>query len=139
VASFNKFETFIGDIGKQVHDLQAGGDDLKVFLTNQAPLATNTIKANITEISAVNGYPAGGILIPKTWTNVGTLWTLAGTSDSVFTASGGAIPTFRYVVIYNDSSPSDSLISWYDYGSALNVLDAETFTAKTNTSLATIQ
>ena len=139
MATFNKFNTFIGDIGKELHDLQAAGDTLKVYLTNQLPVSTNSVKADITEITAGNGYTAGGITVPKTWDNVSSLWTLAGTADSVWTASGGAIAQFRYVVLYNDTSPSDSLISWYDYGATLDVADGETFTAKTNTDLATIQ
>ena len=139
MASFNKFNTFIGDLGKQIHDLQAAGNVIKVYLSNTLPVATNTVKANIAEIAAGNGYVAGGIIIPKTWLNVGTLWTLAGTADSIWTAVGGAIAQFRYVIIYNDTSPSDSLISWYDYGSALNVAVGESFTAKTNADLATIQ
>jgi len=137
MASFNKFNTFIGDMGKEQHNFSS--DTVKLFLTNQLPVATNTIKANITEIAAGNGYTTGGITVPVTWTNSGTLWTLAGTSNSIWTASGGSIAAFRYVVLYNDTSASDSLISWYDYGSAVTVADGETFTANSNATLATIQ
>ena len=51
-------------------------------------------------------------------------------ADEVFTASGGSMATFRYVVIYNDSqtSPADALVAWYDYGSGLTLADTETFT-----------
>lgn len=137
MAAFNKFNTFSGDMGKEIHDLP--NDTIKIFLTNQLPLATNTVKANITEIAAGNGYTTGGIAVPVTWTNVGALWTLAGTSDSLWTAAGGAIAQFRYVVAYNDSSPSKSLVSWYDYGSVLTVSDGEEFKANSNTTLATLQ
>lgn len=125
--SFNKFNTFVGDLGDKVHDLDA--DTLKVYLTNTLPVATNTVKANIAEITAQNGYPSGGTDVQGVWSETGGVGSLACT-DVVFTASGGSFGPFRYVVLYNDTptSPADPLIGWYDYGSAITVNDAETFT-----------
>ncbi len=50
-------------------------------------------------------------------------------ADLVLTASG-TVPTFRYVVLYNDTptSPADPLIGYYDYGAAVDLLNTETFT-----------
>lgn len=45
-----------------------------------------------------------------------------------FTASGGSIATFRYVVLYNDTATNDELIGWWDYGSAVTLASGETFT-----------
>ena len=49
--------------------------------------------------------------------------------DSVVEA-GASVGPFRYVAIYNDSatSPADALICWFDYGSAITLLDGESFT-----------
>ena len=58
MASFNKFNSFAEALTEKKHDL--GADTLKVLLTNAAPIATNTVKANLTEITAANGYTAGG-------------------------------------------------------------------------------
>src|SRR5690242_12338964 len=58
MASFNKFNAFVADVANKVHNL--GSDTLKVMLTNTAPVATNAIKSDITEIAAGNGYSAGG-------------------------------------------------------------------------------
>jgi hypothetical protein len=58
MATFTKFNSFVEALAEKVHNL--GSDTLKVMLTNTAPVATNTVKANITEISAGNGYSAGG-------------------------------------------------------------------------------
>jgi hypothetical protein len=128
MATFNKFNSFVEDLSEKVHNL--GADTLKVMLTNSAPIASNTIKANLTEISAGNGYTAGG--------NTPSITSSAQTSgtyklvlaDTVFTASGGSIGPFRYVTLYNDTptSPADPLIGWYDYGSSITLLDGETFT-----------
>jgi hypothetical protein len=127
MATYNKFQQFVDDLGLGVHNLNT--DTLKVMLTNSAPVATNTIKANITEISAGNGYVAGGEDITNTYTETGGTGTV-GATDVVWTASGGTIGPFRYVVLYNDtpSSPTDPLVSWYDYGSAITLADTETFT-----------
>jgi hypothetical protein len=58
----------------------------------------------------------------------------------VLTASG-AVATFRYVDIYNDtpSSPLDPLIGWYDYGADVTLANGETFTIDFDQSLGFIQ
>ena len=58
MAAFNKFNSFVEALAEKKHDL--GADTLKVLLTNSAPIATNTVKADLTEITAANGYTAGG-------------------------------------------------------------------------------
>lgn len=128
MASYNKHQAFVEHLAEKVHNL--GSDTLKVLLTNTAPTAANSVKADLTEISAGNGYTAGG--------NTPTISSSAQTSgtyklvlaDTVFTASGGSIGAFRYVDFYNDtpSSPADPLIGWWDYGSSITLADTETFT-----------
>ena len=56
MAVFNKFNSFVEALAEKKHDL--GADTLKVLLCNTAPLATNTVKANLAEITAGNGYTA---------------------------------------------------------------------------------
>lgn len=111
-----------------MHNL--GSDTLKVLLTNTTPVATNTVKANLTEISAGNGYTAGGTAatITSSAQTSGTYKLVLG--DVVFTAAGGSIGPFRYAVLYNDTptSPADPLIGWYDYGSSITLADTETLT-----------
>lgn len=126
MASYNKFQDFVEQLCKAVHDLD-GTHTIKVLLTNSAPVATNTVKADLTEISAGNGYTAGGEATTP------TLSESAGTgklvlSDVTWTASGGSIGPFRYAVIYNDSAASDNLIAWYDYGSSITLAAGESFT-----------
>ena len=125
-SSFNKFNSFVEAVTEKVHNL--GSDTIKVMLTNSAPSASNTVKADITEISAGNGYTAGG-----TAATVSSSAQTAGTyklvlADVVFTAAGGSIGPFRYVVIYNDTATNDELIGYLDYGSALTINSGETFT-----------
>ena len=113
---------------KAVHDFST--HSLKASLHNTAPVNTNTVFANLTEITAQNGYTAGGQTLDSE-----TLSETSGTAkltiaDEVFTASGGTFGPFRYVNIYNDTptSPADPLICFFDYGSAISLLDTETLT-----------
>lgn len=128
MATFNKFNQFIEDVFHKVHDFDS--DTFKVLLTNTAPVATNTIVANLTEISAGNGYTAGGTASTKTSSGQTSGTYKAVYGDVVFTASGGSIGPFRYAVIYNDTptSPADPLVGYWDYGSAVTLADGETFT-----------
>lgn len=136
MATYNKFNIFVADIAGKVHDLfgtAGGADATKVYLSNATPDAeADAVKADLAEITNQNGYTA-----PVATTNNGTrsttTFTLQGTSLTI-TASGGSFGPFRYVVHYNDTptSPADPLINWWDYGSAITVLDGESFTIKFN-------
>lgn len=123
----------------KVHDLfgTAGtdADNLKCYLTNTAPVATNTVKTDVAEIAAGNGYTAGGELVQNVGSRATGTFTLVGTKI-VWTATGGAIGPFQYVLLYNDTptSPADPLIGWWDYGSALTLNDGETFSVKFSNS-----
>lgn len=126
MATFTKFNSFVEALAEKVHNL--GSDTLKLALTNSAPSASNTVLADITQIANGNGYTTGGATI--------TVTTSAQTSgnyklvidDVTFTASGGAMGTFRYGVIYNDTATSDELIGYYDNGSAVTLASGDSFT-----------
>jgi hypothetical protein len=97
-------------------------------LTNTAPVAGHDEFADITEISAGNGYPAGGVTLDGvTLSEAGGVAKVVIT-DEVITAAGGTIGPFRYCVIYNDTSTGDKLVNWYDYGSSITLQDTETLT-----------
>lgn len=134
MAAYNKFQDFVDQLGQAKHTL--GTHTFKIMLVNSpAPVATNSLKADLTEISAGNGYSAGGSSATLTWAESTGTGTATGTKV-VFTASGGTIGPFRYAVLYNDTqtSPADPLVSWWDYGSGLTLNDGETFSVKFNNS-----
>lgn len=138
MATFNKFETFVGDLGDKVHDLDA--DLIKVYLSNATPsTSADAVKADLADITAENGYTAGGDDATAAWSEATGTGTLTGV-DIVFTASGGTIGPFRYAVLYNDTpaTPLDPLIAWWDYGSAVTLLDGETFTVDFGASILTL-
>ena len=126
MAAFNKFNSFVEALAEKKHDL--GADTLKVLLTNTAPLATNSVKADLTEISAGNGYTAGGntASVTSSAQTSGTYKLVLG-DPATWTASGGSIGPFRYAVLYNDTAASDELIGWWDYGSSITLASGESF------------
>lgn len=127
MAAFNKFNSFVEALAEKVHNL--GSDTLTVALTNSAPVATNTQLSNITQISYTNiqnGTTTGRNLAGVTSAQTSGTYTLDA-NDLVLTATG-TVPTFRYVVLYNDTATNDELIGWYDYGATVDLLNGETFT-----------
>lgn len=126
MAAFNKFNSFVEALAEKKHDL--GADTLKVLLTSTAPVATNSVKADLTEIAAGNGYTAGGntASVTSSAQTSGTYKLVLG-DPATWTASGGSIGPFRYAVLYNDTATNDELIGWWDYGSAVTLTDGESF------------
>lgn len=123
MATFTKFNAFVEAIGQKKHNLNA--DTLKVLLCNTAPVATNSVKADLTEISAGNGYAAGGSqAASNTYVQSSGIAKLLA-NDVTFTASGGAIGPFRYAVLYNDTATNDELIGFWDYGSSTSLNTGE--------------
>ena len=140
MAAFNKYQQFVEDLANGVHDLIGTQHTLKVALSNTAPnAATHAVLADITEISAGNGYTAGGADTQNDGSESGGTVTVTAV-DIVWTASGGTIGPFRYAHLFNDTptSPADPLIGWWDYGSSITLQVGETFTVDFGASLLTI-
>lgn len=133
MATWTKFNSFVEALAEKKHDL--GADTLKMALTNTAPSASaNSVFADITEISAGNGYTAGGSSASIT-TSAQTDGVYKLVLGSVtFTASGGDIGPFRWIVLYNDTAASDELIAYLDYGTAYTIPDGQNFAIPTNTA-----
>ena len=107
------------------------------MLTNVAPTATVTNISGLTEISAGNGYSAGGTAIGSTaYSQTSGTATLSG-SNVVFTASGGTIGPFRYATVYNETA-SGPVIGFWDYGSSVTLNSGDTFTVNLSANILTI-
>jgi uncharacterized protein (DUF2252 family) len=129
MATYNKFNQFVDDLAEGIHDFDT--HSFKVLLCNTAPVSTNSVKADLTEISAGNGYTAGGNAAALTSSSQSSgTYKLVLADPATWTASGGSIGPFRYAVLYNDTpaSPADPLIGYWDYGSAVTLAAGETFT-----------
>jgi hypothetical protein len=140
MASATKFHQFKEDLCKGVHNFT---DDTTCTLTvalcaaANAPVATNSVLADLTQISYTNlsARVITGVSCDQT---TGTVSLTA--TDLVLTASGGAVATFRYVVLYNDdpTSPADPLIQFYDHGSDVTLASGETYTIDFTTTFGTL-
>lgn len=124
MATYNKFNAFVEDICEKVHNLAS--DQLTVGLTAaaNAPVATNSDRTDLMEISYAN-LSSRNLTTSSSSQTSGT-YTLV-LNDLVLTASG-AVATFRYVFIYNDDALNDDLICWYDHGSDVTLAASETYT-----------
>ena len=139
MASANKFQDFVEQLGRGVHQLHAAAHQLAVYLSNATPSASlDAVKADLAEITTEFGY-TGPEDIQNDWTESAGTSTLSGV-DVVITASGGSFGPFQYVVLENDtpSSPLDPLVNWWDFGSPLTVNDAESFTVDFGAAVATL-
>lgn len=130
MAAFNKFRAFVEHLAEGVHNFSSDSTctlTAALTATANAPVNTNSVLADLTQISYTN-LSSRVISVSASSQTAGT-YTLACT-DTVLTASGGSVAAFQYVAIYNDdpTSPADPLIGWYDYGSSVTLADTETFT-----------
>lgn len=139
MATYTKFNAFVENVAEGVHNLATG--TLKVLLCNTAPVATNSVKADLTEISAGNGYTAGGTQATQVSSSQTSGTYKLVLDDVVFTASGGTIGPFQYAVLYNDTptSPADPLIGFWNYGSAVTLNAGETFTVNFDGTTGVLQ
>ena len=138
MASFNKFNAFVADAANGVHNL--GVNTLKILLTNVAPVATNAVNADVTEIAAGNGYTAGGNVCALTSSaQTAGLYKLVLATPATWTAAGGAIGPLRYAVLYNSTAVAGNLIGWWDYGSSVTLGSGETFTATLDATNGVVQ
>jgi hypothetical protein len=129
MATFVEVDKFSEDLSNGVHDLHGGTHTFKWMLTNSAPTASGTsVKADVTEITAANGYTAGGHSTTLSVGRSGQTTTVSGT-QVVITATG-AVGPFRYLVLYNDTptSPADPVIGFLDHGSAVTMANTDTYT-----------
>ena len=122
MASWNKFTILALDLLNGLHDFDT--HSFKIMLTNSAPSAANTTRTDITQITAANGYTAGGTATSLT-TSISSGTAKVVATDVTFTASGGTMGTFRYAVLYN--ATNDALLGWYDYASGVSLASGDQF------------
>lgn len=131
MATYNRFNDFTEQLVKGGYNFSS--DTIKVALSNTAPVASNSFFSDITEISAGNGYTAGG----ETVTNKGvseTSGTTTVSADQVTFSATGAMATFRYAILYKSTGTASTspLVAWWDNGSGVSLQNGETFTVKFN-------
>jgi hypothetical protein len=139
MATFNKFNTFVENLAEGKHDFSS--NTINAILTTSSPSAYATYTSLFSggiELASGNGYTqAGKSLTGVTSAQTGGVYKLDA-NDVNWTASGGDLggsaATFRYVVIYDNTSLLKELIGYWDYGSSITIADGNTFTVQFDAS-----
>lgn len=142
MATFNLINDWLANV---VENADLESDQFVIALSNTAPGAEGTpptgdgagVLANVTEIAYTN-LSSRNITTTSSSQTGGTYSLVL--QDITLTASGGAVATFRYVYIYDDTVtvPADPLVCYYDYGSGLTLADGESLTVDFGATLFTI-
>ena len=130
MVAFSKVDVLVTDIGTAVHNFtNTASAALKLALTNTAPTAASTVwsTGSFPAPAAANNYTSGGNAVAITSFSQTSGLAKLVLPDSVFTATAGGIGPFQYVILYNTSA-SNKIIGYYNYGSAVTLADTETFT-----------
>lgn len=124
MADYVKFNSFVEALAEKKHDLSS--DTLKIALcaAANAPVAANSVLADLTEIDYTN-CSSRDLTVSSSAQTSGTYKLVL--ADLTLTASGGAVGPFRYAVIYNDTAVNKELIGFYDYGSEVTLNAADQF------------
>ncbi len=146
MATFNKVNDAVLNM-MEVIDFD--NDTFMIALSNTAPGSEasdpsadgNGVIANVTQIAYTN-Y-SDDLTADRTLTSGSTThgqtsgtFTFDYTADITITASGGALPDFRYIYLYSDTptSPADPIVCYWDHGSTISLGDGDSATLQINAS-----
>ena len=138
-STYTKFNQFIEDVFKGVHNFTSDATStltVALCVAANAPVAANSVLGDLTQVSYTN--LSSRVITGVTAEQISGVVHLTG-NDLVLAASGGAVATFRYVVIYNDdpTSPADPLVCFYDNGSDVTLADGQSLTIDFPTDIFT--
>lgn len=133
MATITVVNDFYEDVLNGVHNLSS--NVLQVALSNTAPASEvpdptadgNGVLANVTQVAYTN-Y-TDDLTTDRVLEGVAVVLT-SGTAvldanDFTITASGGALATFQYVYLFNQTATNDELIAVWDHGSAISLANGE--------------
>ena len=139
MVAFTKYHTFVDEMASAGHNLKTAV--YKIALTNTAPTPLTDTVWNTTVYpapTAANNYTAGGNTpTVSSATTTAYIFKLV-LADTVYTATAGGIGPFRYAIMYN-SSATNKVVGYYDYGSSITLADTETFTVDFDPTNGAIQ
>lgn len=146
MATFTKINDWVDNLHGAAN---IPSDTLELRFTNTAFASetpnpttdTNGIAANATAISYTNwtdDLTVDRVLTSGSTTHTQTagVFTLDYTADIVITASGGAIATWQYIYLFDQTvtSPVDPLICAWDHGSGITLGSGDSATLQFNAS-----
>lgn len=129
------FYCFHDDLSAGKHVV--GTSAYKVCLTNTQPNLADASYTDLSEIASGNGYTTGGD--STTVTKTTSLGTTRWFGTDVTFAATGAMATFRYAVVYNNTHASKPLVCYYDYGQAISLGATDGFVVDFNATLGFVK
>lgn len=120
MAAFNKFSSWVDYM---VEGANLATDQFAVALTNTAPVAGNSVIADISQIAYTN--LSSRALTTLSASQTGGSFALV-LDDLVLTASGSVDP-FRYVVLLDDTLAGKPVVGWWDHGSSITMASGDTY------------
>ena len=137
MATYTKYEPFIENVANNAVVVFGTTNTWKVALHSDAPVvATDDELADLTQPTGT-GYTAGGEDIANNGTRSGGTVSVAAT-DVVWTATAADWSAAQYVSAHDDTSTTDKLIAYWDYGSSFTLGNGETFTVDFTTNIFTM-
>lgn len=125
MATWNKVNQFPEDLAHGVHDLSVDAITVALVAAANAPTASSAVLADLVQIPYT--FLSSRVITTTASDQTGGTYKLV-LQDLTLTSTGGATGPFRYIALYNDSSVSNSLLGFYDYGSNLTLNDGESLT-----------
>jgi hypothetical protein len=137
MASYVKYEHYIEAVINEEVDAFGTTDTFKAVIHTDAPtVATDDELADLTQITGT-GYTAGGDDTQNDSTRSGGTVTQTGVDITWTAGAADWTATARYVSTHDDTSTTDILQNYWDYGATFAVGNGETFTLNFGASWAT--
>lgn len=124
MATYTKFQPFVENLAEGKFNFSSDSTcTITAALSASAP--TNTWSA-LSEATVIDHSNLSSRVIGVTSSSQTSGTYKLVLADTTLTASG-AVPTFRYIILYDDDSTTDLLIAYYDYGSNVTMASGDTF------------
>lgn len=128
MAAITKIQDFSEQLARGTH--QIGTHTFRLALCSVAPAAANTQLSNLTQIAYTN--ITGGVAPTVAIGISEASGTTTVTGNQVVITATGAVPTFQYYALYNDTATNKNLVCFWDHGSAVTLASGDSFTVKFN-------
>ena len=119
--SGNRFNSFIEYVNEKAINWAA--DTFALALTNTAPVASNSVLADITQVDYSN-LSSRVLTITASGQTAGTF---TATCARLTLTASGVVGPFRYIAMYDDTAAGDPLVQWWDNGSEITMGSGDTF------------
>ena len=132
MATYTKFQCFVEDLAEKKHNLAS--DTLKVAFSNASNAPSASADVKLADISTIDAANLGDTTLSVTSSSQTSGTYKLVVADKTLTASG-AVPAFRYAIIYNDTATNKELICYFDYGSEVTLHANDTIALDFGTEL----